>query len=325
MRHLWDVLGVVARQGQPEPLKRLQDIGFRHYRLDAARHLIEIAPGVYVWDWLDKAVQTIVDSGGKVLLSIYGTPLWEEPTAQPIGNTEKPYSLPFSRPAFTPRLEKYTNLITDRYKSFAPNISFGCQTETNVSNIWNMSAEDYVLLVLKPVSEVLWSKGLELIGTGTTLQGERQGLFNKAANHFLTIRKSGLVDYLDVHVYRDKGEDTVSDIKRFMKEIYFARGVGKYSRWWSTPFYITETGFNEEDTRSIWRKLWDSINQRPFNPEEHQREKWLPVLEFLESDPAAENIAVAYAYAGFGGKAGILRDDYTLKPVAEEMKRRLHV
>lgn len=297
MRELVDCLGVNVHGGQH--IDEALAIGIRAFRLDSSWNLLTPSRGVYDFSWLDPVMQKIQDAGAVALLVSYATPAWEDPTWPVIAEWSGPPAIPIMREEWIPDWQDFVNALSNRY----PWAEFNVATETNLTKYWedpdhpgeNGSARRYADLVLRPAADLLKLRSCRILTPGTTMRGERRSTWLEALVHLSAFTPHPeWYDRLDVHLYREYGDDTVSDIQRLLRLFDTMPTLN-----------ISEIGFNDR------------------HGEVEQLRNWQTVLDFMQFNQSSERIERIYAYHWWSGANGLLRDDGSMKPVAQHIARRL--
>jgi putative glycosyl hydrolase len=297
-------IGVNAGQGQEPYLTNLLKLGFRRIGLNADWALLSPEKGVYKYDWLRTAIDTVRSYDGNVLLRIFSLPRWLDPSQPPIPRWEHE------------AIARMDDWMVDEWRAhcawlmakFDDRHLLGLITETNLSKYWQRKAKDYADMVVTPAAEVFDGKRTLIVGS-PTLQGENNNTFIRALKHFNVIRSRtfGAATHLDVHVYRLLAKDIIDDIDRFN-----AMAKPKH------PVWITETGSNERECFTWWEKVKRFFSMaEPYTGEMKQEHNYKKLIAYLLTKPH-----YVYLYRGWdtseqqADKDGLLRPDGTPKRAA---------
>lgn len=314
IRKLADVLGAVVFQAHPlSRIRTLKAYGFKRFAVMAPWYEVQTAPDKWEWDWLDEAVNEIINEApaGEICFNVYGIPCWKDPTFMRVENISG-CAIGISRPEWIQDLQFYTRSLCQRYGKIVKEYSIQC--ETNIRGWWRNpktlkegDPREFVKLITEPMARIIHEFGGTVISPGITLQGENQSYFDRAIQHFtihraLTRKPSDrLVDNLDIHVYRDKPQEMIDDIFRFKDTIE----VETQAPLPPAEMYITEWGFNESMRHlTPIERFWNWISQKNYSGQDAQFDKLKPALEFLAFDDRSKFIYRTFYYSGFDPEDG---------------------
>jgi hypothetical protein len=329
--NLSNKIGICISHWPLEPIEWWLKAGCRHFRIGIEWAVFNPNPGYYVFNVADAAFRMIADAGGKILVHLFMVPSYLYPEYPRILN--HPFAIPIFREEWVIEWVDYVRRFLEWSEQFGDAIEVcGPIVESNLPGWWERertlqeikdgkpkqeaSPEDFIMLVLRPVAPLIRFSGKKVIGGTVTLQGERSWTYNRALKYFdhYRNRNFGTLNHMDFHVYRDVGKDTVSDIKRFIRDAEIKH-----------PVWISELGFNEKGGFTFWETFWRKISGKDdYTGEMRQERKYKQLLEFLESTKPEDRefldkIKRIYLYRGHAGDREPNSDEL-LNPPTEQVK-----
>jgi len=303
--NLSDRLGIVAQQGQEPYLSWFIGADCKLFYVNASWPVCEPVEGEYDFEWLKIMRDKVYGRGGQILPNLFSMPGWSDPT-QPLieGWTFNAVGM-WKAERMKDRFLQYVDVFCREFPDIK-NVVF--ENETNIYRRWRdpkrpfnpvpRSALDFMELAVKPAAEVAHDNGKRVIAGSPTLRGQDSRDFAEALGHFTEFRAANkpneneqslkrVADFLDIHVYHDKGAagvNVVNDIKKFFMHFERIKKPIKY------PIYITETGFNEGECFTELEQFGRAIKGffggkvEPYTGEMKQARNYKRVLEFLETD-----------------------------------------
>lgn len=147
-------------------------------------------------------------------------------------------------------------------------------------------------LVVKPATKVFHNHNKKVIAGAPTLRGQDKNDFKEALEHFRQFRaandKDVGADFLDIHVYHDKGgnagQNIGKDIDRFFD--HFAERLKPIKN----RIYITETGVNESSAFTWWKRFWRNLfGKENYTGEQNQERNYKEILSYIQADQLRED------------------------------------
>lgn len=294
--NLSNVIGIGGGEGQSPFLDCALDLGFRSFRVDGADWgRANREKGVYNLEHFRQVVEKVYSRGGEVFPAMFSIPAWTDPTQPKVDGW-----IGFDAIAgFKPEL--HSSLMLNYFDYFCrlfPNPlckTVLIPTETNIARVWRdlenprkpRSAADYMELVIKPATKIFHFHNKKVVAGAPTLRGQDSRDFAEALEHFRQFREANdkdvNADFLDIHVYHDKGGQAGTnigkDIDRFFLHFAYKEKPIKH------PIFITETGCNESSAFSWFERFWRNLfGKENYTGEQNQERNYKALLSYIQSD-----------------------------------------
>lgn len=270
-------------------LQKALDAGIKWFRVDAVWRDIEVTPGTFHWNTLDRVIYYITDRGGSVLVGFGTTPSW--------ANSGKGGNYSADNVAYWERFVRTTVLrYKHRVKCWAvwnePNLThFNAESkERFLDRIFNPGADavkagDSSAFVVGPDLAHLTSTGVEWYFWLKYILANAKDKIDVISHHIYDKRGAS-------YIYKslEDGDILIPSVKKIIADEGCAQ----------KPFWVTETGWNTYDYS-----------------EQSQGEKYLELLKSLKKKQYPDKLffyEIADDLTNGNPPWGILKTDLTEKP-----------
>jgi hypothetical protein len=267
-------------------------LGVKWARIDLNWDTAQPAPDYWEWDVIDRAVSGARSHGLEVYATLSHSPAWSNAGA---GRGAPPTSI-----IDWTRFVRAVGLRYGRQSDYGHIRAFG------VWNEWAGSVNDYITLLFRPAAEVLRTMDAENVICGPELATE--GDWSTWLSSFLLAAGSE-VDVLTVHAYDDDGAAVWRKLTQARRWYEFwkkpsVREVIQKAGYGQKPCWVTEVG-------------WESAKVG----EDGQAQRWDQLLGRLQGSAWPSGICAYQLIDEPSVTFGLLREDFSAKPVAEVLRR----